>query len=1273
VTPPQDPTLQAGPAPAQDDDPYADLVAKKGQQRAAVAPAQVEGDPYADLITAPPAPLRMDPVVVMAEPPAPPVPSVPIPSMAEAANVESERIRTAMTSPPAPVAPPRPKLTREQFDQMQEQISANDVSHTLGRVAADTSRNVVVRGAAGAAGFVAGAIEHPIDTANELVRMVPDAVDVIQHYGDRQALETAAKLSGIDPKQLPKDETAPTARDAMKAAAVIGLTTLGPAAEGVVGRTLAPAIGSGPAAAVTRGAGGAVLGAALSPNGDEGVGAVAGGLLGAGHAALTGERAPARRAPGPEPIDDPNRQIGDRPKPTTAEARVAEPPAAPTEPDFTVEDGPYADLTGEAKAPPRDPAEAQKARKGDLESFAPGMTPLRDVPEPEFRDGYQRAIEQAPSASQKDIVRAYQVVANERGIELPEPPVEQPKKAKTLRKPKAPEPAPAPAAVGDESAPAQAEAPAPRKVPPIQPDSRYADEENPEAFYHASVDMVKGRHAAIGRADDALASPKLTERQRKTYETARAHAERDYEGALREFGMAFGEPEADRLRAETNVPRAATPTPTTATPNPGEVESTPAVASDKPGVTEPATSETGATPQVTIFDHEGFADTRSQAEMDAVEQHHNNAFEPEALKREKTGALAYRTPAGEITVNVGPSAQLSDNQIRVHVLKTWPDADPERVDVVRQTADPRQSDRTYKLGAEPAKTGGVTRLRPNSRYSEIPAVIEAASDEELASERAKLNESIDSQRSALADQNPKKGGFKKKAAARKAIEDLEKQESLYALEQERRAEKNTAAEAKKPTFEAWSAKVKVEHLRDSPPTKEGEKGRSWWRVTLPDGRRIGAYTGETADEVLRKAYDQQVGESAEPVSSETMKALPTHPDLPAELDTPEIRALRAKANTLAGPTGTPDDRMFEAQQVAAMVATAKEKGIERPQFHYAIGIMGAGKTTLLVDPLVIQTGGAKADADVPKEASPYYADGLGAQALQGQSSAIRRDATRALVEQRSHIVYPTIGHPVNTLRQAQELQRVGYTVHVHMVDLSPIEAAKRSYTGFTAGGRHFADPVATLNIGDHPRRTFAALSDLPGVIVHDPLDNDVPKGSAPRVVRDWRERWGYATPAERGAGESLPAADRGRSVSGQPADGRAEAAADAPAAVTAGATPEASDGTREVRPPVRGEPEGERPDALQRAGRGRDVGDGGAGGRSARDRAAQRGDGGPREATKAKHNLAAIRLLKAIEAADEGAPRRRRGAGRALQATPGGADSRTLRGRAQDPRRVARS
>jgi hypothetical protein len=388
VTPPQDPTVQGGVQTGQNDDPYADLVAKKGQKPVAAAPAPAEADPYADLVTAPPAPVRMDPVVVMAEPPAPPVPSVPIPSMAEASNIESERIRTAMTSAPAPIVPPKPKLTRESFNAMMDAASANDMTHRLGRVAADKTRNPLTRGAAGAAGFVAGAVQHPIDTANQLAEMVPEALDVIQRYGDRQGVETAARLEGKDPKALPKDETAPTARDAMKAAAVIGLTALGPAAEGALGSAMAPAIGSGPAAAVTRGVGGAALGAALSPNGDEGVGAIAGGFLGGASAVVHGERALARRTPGAPPIDDPNRQIGDRPKPTTAEVRVAEPPPAPEGPDFTVEDAPYADLTGEAKPaekPVETPAEQPKGktlRKTKAPEPAPAPAPVADEAAP---------------------------------------------------------------------------------------------------------------------------------------------------------------------------------------------------------------------------------------------------------------------------------------------------------------------------------------------------------------------------------------------------------------------------------------------------------------------------------------------------------------------------------------------------------------------------------------------------------------------------------------------------------------------------------------------------------------------------------------------------------------------------------------------------------------------------------------------------------------------------------------------------------------------------
>lgn len=101
-------------------------------------------------------------------------------------------------------------------------------------------------------------------------------------------------------------------------------------------------------------------------------------------------------------------------------------------------------------------------------------------------------------------------------------------------------------------------------------------------------------------------------------------------------------------------------------------------------------------PQVAVFDHDRIVETKSPAEMEAVDNHHSHAFSPEALRIESKGALAYRTPDGEVTVNVGPHASpaLTDEVIARHVAALWPG---HAAEVVRQNPDWKKGDRVYTL------------------------------------------------------------------------------------------------------------------------------------------------------------------------------------------------------------------------------------------------------------------------------------------------------------------------------------------------------------------------------------------------------------------------------------------------------------------------------------------------------------------------------------------------------------------------------------------------
>ena len=325
--------------------------------------------------------------------------------------------------------------------------------------------------------------------------------------------------------------------------------------------------------------------------------------------------------------------------------------------------------------------------------------------------------------------------------------------------------------------------------------------------------------------------------------------------------------------------------------------------------------------------------------------------------------------------------------------------------------------------------------------------------------------------------------------------------------------------------------------------------------------------------------------------------------VPAKFDTPEIRALRERAAAIQPPADTPERQAWRVAQARSLAEGASR--FER-RADLVLGLPGAGKTSTATDPLVEANGAVLLDADRPKENDPsgIYQNGLGAGALHAESAAIRLAALEQVIPTGANLVYPTIGHATDTPTLIKALQRHGYTVHVHLVDVPPDVAAQRAVERFQKSVGHFVDPAHIFRRGEDPRRGFAAAADLPGVIAHAPLDNTVPHGTAPRPIEDWRERFGL----DAVAGDTRPAAasDAGAGRPGRGSGGRrdvapsADAATEAPAAtdVTASEAPNANT-TRSVRPGVSGQPEGASPRGVRPGEAGGDVGPGRQGGAGA--------------------------------------------------------------------------
>jgi hypothetical protein len=93
-------------------------------------------------------------------------------------------------------------------------------------------------------------------------------------------------------------------------------------------------------------------------------------------------------------------------------------------------------------------------------------------------------------------------------------------------------------------------------------------------------------------------------------------------------------------------------------------------------------------PQVIIFDRHGFLESKTPHEIDTIGNgHHSQTFSKKALNIQDQGAIAYINRQGEITVNVGAGAGISNKRINEVVKEHWPNAVGKDVTIIRQSAD----------------------------------------------------------------------------------------------------------------------------------------------------------------------------------------------------------------------------------------------------------------------------------------------------------------------------------------------------------------------------------------------------------------------------------------------------------------------------------------------------------------------------------------------------------------------------------------------------------
>lgn len=282
---------------------------------------------------------------------------------------------------------------------------------------------------------------------------------------------------------------------------------------------------------------------------------------------------------------------------------------------------------------------------------------------------------------------------------------------------------------------------------------------------------------------------------------------------------------------------------------------------------------------------------------------------------------------------------------------------------------------------------------------------------------------------------------------------------------------------------------------------------------------------ESIDTAGKTAYNENVeGESqtAEKTQSTPTEKSKASPELQSAIDRltagedvsreeidriPEVAAVRALPKMNTADIQTPERQKLRSEVLEQLY----QRGSYSSETHdytgeiaqerradIVIGAPAAGKSSVLVDPLSEQHKSRVIDSDDAKKLLPEYNEGKGAGNVHRESSMIRNDLLVRAVENGDNLVWPTVGDKLDKLlRDIQNFRDNGYSVYLHLNELSASKATGRALGRYLSEGR-FVDPEVVLKVGDKPTQNYNYIRQQEGLIDgYSHYSNDVPRGEKP--------------------------------------------------------------------------------------------------------------------------------------------------------------------------------
>ena len=211
----------------------------------------------------------------------------------------------------------------------------------------------------------------------------------------------------------------------------------------------------------------------------------------------------------------------------------------------------------------------------------------------------------------------------------------------------------------------------------------------------------------------------------------------------------------------------------------------------------------------------------------------------------------------------------------------------------------------------------------------------------------------------------------------------------------------------------------------------------------------------------------------------------------ADIQTPERQKLRSEVLERLYRRGSYSSEAVGEDKYVGEVARERRADI-------VIGAPAAGKSSVLVDPLSEQHKSRVIDSDDAKKLLPEYDEGKGAGNVHRESSMIRDVLKQRAIARGENIVWPTVGDKLDKLLSSiQEFRDNGYSVYLHLNELSASKATGRALGRYLSTGR-FVDPEVVLKVGDKPTQNYNYIRQQEGLIDgYSHYSNDVPRGEKP--------------------------------------------------------------------------------------------------------------------------------------------------------------------------------